>query len=170
MYVFIRENTLCTGTVPFCSDISESNISYELLGLIFFLLGKLGITQEKSMKHIILVYLSVCPCIFPFLFLSFLAHSYSPLQVAFRQVPMPMLSRKKYFQIFPGTKYIAQHTRERAVSCGGKIYVSFWFRLASSTNYIIHLGLSRRIDLACSQNHRNTEWPRWEGTYGGHLV
>lgn len=110
MYVFIRENTLFTGTVPFCSDISESNISYELLGLIFFLLGKLGITQEKSMKHIILVYLSVCPCIFPFLFLSFLSHSYSPLQVAFRQVPMPMLSKKKYSQIFPGTKYIAQHT------------------------------------------------------------
>lgn len=52
MYVFIREKTLFTGTVPFCTDSSESNNSYELLGLIFFLLGKLGITQEKSVKLI----------------------------------------------------------------------------------------------------------------------
>ena len=52
MYVFIRENTLFTGSVPFCIDISESNNSYELLGLIIFLLGKLGIAQEKSVKPI----------------------------------------------------------------------------------------------------------------------
>lgn len=52
MYVFIRENTLFSDDVPFCSDISESNISNELLGLIFFLLGKLGIMHEKSMNLI----------------------------------------------------------------------------------------------------------------------
>lgn len=32
---------------PFCTDIPESNNNYELLSLIFFLLGKLGIAQEK---------------------------------------------------------------------------------------------------------------------------
>lgn len=48
MYIFTRENTLFTGTVPFCTDISEANNSYEFLGLIF-LLGKLGIAKSVKM-------------------------------------------------------------------------------------------------------------------------
>lgn len=30
------KNTLFTATVPFCTDISESNNSYEMLGLLLF--------------------------------------------------------------------------------------------------------------------------------------
>lgn len=52
MYAFTGEKTLFTATAPFCTDISESNNSYELLGLILFWLGKLRITPEKSVKPI----------------------------------------------------------------------------------------------------------------------